>query len=124
MHPGLGLLYLTFWGAVAAGAIFFLHSIDELRRQEEAHRSYASASERYESEPPAPDAELVRRLLDEVETVLRELRRMPPGPERNRRIRLLRSRYHPDRNAHMASLRHVFDEVARVINSRTDSLLV
>lgn len=57
MHPGLGLLQLTFWGVLGAGAVYLVHILNELHRQEQAQQVYAGAAQHCEQAAHAPDAE-------------------------------------------------------------------
>lgn len=38
-------------------------------------------------------------------------------------IRELRARYHPDRHVHLPMLAGVFEEITKIINTRTDPLM-
>ena len=60
MHPGLGLLQLTFWGVLGAGAVYLVHILNELHRQEQAQQVYAGAAQHCEQAASAPDAECAR----------------------------------------------------------------
>ena len=62
MHPGLGLLQLTFWGVLAASAVFFLHSLHELHQQEHAQQLYAGAAQHCQQADSVRDAECASRL--------------------------------------------------------------
>ena len=60
MHPGLGLLQLTFWGVLGAGAVYLVDILHELHQQERAQQVYASTAQHCEQAASAPDAECAR----------------------------------------------------------------
>ena len=64
MHPGLGLLQLTFWGVLGAGAVYLLHIVNELHQQEQAQQVYADIAQQCEQAASAPDAECARASVE------------------------------------------------------------
>ncbi|KAK9809011.1 hypothetical protein WJX72_007905 [[Myrmecia] bisecta] len=119
LRLGLGV------GGFVAVATFI--ALQQLQQHQEQERVYwgpfqqqpVSTSNRTQDD----DGNLRRDLLKEVENRLRALRRMQPGPARSRQIRQLRSTYHPDRASCMPALQPLFNEITRLVNSRTDPML-
>ncbi|DBA72466.1 hypothetical protein WJX79_005465 [Trebouxia sp. C0005] len=114
-------------GKVVAGAALAVGGLLLWQKYQQEQERQQVYWEPFEAQRPSSENSANERIKEELLNTVRQklldIMNMAPGRERSAAIRDLRARYHPDRHVHLPMLADVFEEIATLINTRTDPLL-
>ncbi|KAL0049731.1 hypothetical protein WJX82_008738 [Trebouxia sp. C0006] len=115
-------------GKVVAGAALAVGGLLFWQKYQQEQERQQVFWEPFEAQRPSPENSANERIKEELLKTVRQklldIMNMVPGRERSAAIRELRARYHPDRHVHLPMLADIFEEIATLVNTRTDPLLV